>query len=75
MSLSISRLSAAIITELESRGFISSNTGNNNSTLWVQQFADAVATAVVNEVVTNIEISVNSGSPATLHKHNMGVFS
>lgn len=54
--LSIPRLKQAILDELFQRGWIN-QTGNNSTVYWPELFAEAIATAVVNEIQTNAEVS------------------
>lgn len=66
MALSKSQLKGRIISELQSAGFAPAGNGSSvDPTPWIDKFAEAVANAVVDEIVANSElvpISTDSGS-------------
>lgn len=55
MALSGTSLKGKIMTKLEAAGFDASKSE------WIGKFAQAVADAVVEEITTNAQVTVNSG--------------
>lgn len=59
MPLTATNLKQRIITELENQGAVAS--GEHS---WVERFAEAIATAVVDEVHASAQVTVSTGSSA-----------
>lgn len=66
MALSKSALKGRILSELQSKGFDpTGNTGSVEPSPWIDRLAEAVANAVVDEIVANSElvpVSTDSGT-------------
>lgn len=63
MALSKSQLKSRIITEMEAQG--ATSTGPHS---WVEKMAQALANAMVDEIQSNAQVPVTSGSSAGTYK-------
>lgn len=63
MALSKAQLKSRIISEMQAQG--ATATGEHS---WVNRMAEAIANAVVDEVQSNAEVPVTSGSSAGTYK-------
>lgn len=63
MALSKGALKGRIITEMEALG--ATSTGEHS---WVEKMAEALANAVVDEIQSNAQVPVTSGSSAGTYK-------
>lgn len=63
MALSKGALKGRIITEMEALG--ATSTGEHS---WVERMAEALANAVVDEIQSNAQVPVTSGSSAGTYK-------
>lgn len=59
MAMNASTLASAIVSQLQSQGF-----ATTNPHAWLEDFAQAVATAVVNHLTANAKANVTAGSSA-----------
>jgi hypothetical protein len=65
MALSQSGLKGRIVSAMESQGAKAS--GEHS---WVEKMADAIASAVIDEITSNAEVQVTGGSSAGTYKVN-----
>ena len=63
MALSKSALKGRIVSEMEAMG--ATSTGEHS---WVERMAEALANAVVDEIQSNAQVPVTSGSSAGTYK-------